>query len=357
GTAIVNPFAIPPSITPVRPFPEFASGLVTGASVNGLVRYEDPVANPVAIFADVATIPVHPWKSAPTKGHLMGFARRPDNTVLDTATVTIENLDTGSVRIAATDGGGFYGAVDLEPGSYRVRAVLGSTTLYACSAVVAAGLVTTADITAESAAPPVTTATVTPVAADGQNGWYLTSPTLSLAATGGCAGIARTEYSLDNGASWLTYNGPITIAQEGTTAVLFRSVDLTGAVEATQSRTFMVDLNTPVVQLTADPSAIWPPGKRMTDVTITGTGSDTGSGVSQVSYVVTDEYGLPLSIGTRALSGNSANWIESLMVEAQRNGGDLDGRLYTITATISDVAGRTSTATTSVVVLHDRRFD
>jgi hypothetical protein len=74
-----------------------------------------------------------------------------------------------------------------------------------------------------------------------------------------------------------------------------------------------------------------------------------------VSYVVTDEYGTTLSIGTRSLSGASANWLEALAIEARRNGDDLDGRLYTIVATITDASGRTSTATTTVRVLHDRR--
>ena len=353
--AVTNPFAIPPSGTPVRPFADFAAGLVTGRSANGLTLYESPVLNPVPIFADMATIPTHSWKSAPLKGHLMGFARRPDGTILDTATVTIENLETGAVRTGATDGGGFYGAVDLVPGSYRVKAELGTTTLYACSAVVSAGLVTTADLTSETTEPPTTTATVTPSAPDGANGWYLTSPTISLSASGGCAGIARVEYSLDNGASWVTYTGPITVSQEGTSTVLFRAVDQTGNVEPAGSRTFMVDLAVPTLGLTADPSAISPPNGNMIPVSILGTGADSGSGLSGVSYVVTDEYGTMLSIDARLLSGATANWAEELLVEARRNGDDRDGRLYTITATVTDVAGRTSTAETSVRILHDQR--
>jgi uncharacterized lipoprotein YddW (UPF0748 family) len=353
-TPIVNPFAIPPSITGLRSFQDFASGLKTGGSTTGTVRYESQATYPVGIFNERATIPVHQWKIASTKGHLMGFARRADNTILDAATVTIENLATGAVRTGATDGGGFYGGVDLDPGNYRVRAQLGSTVLFACSATVVAGVVTTADLTSTSSGPPTTTATVTPADPDGENGWYVTSPTLSLDAVGGCAGLARTEYSLDNGATWQTYDGPITITQEGTTTVLFRSVDQTGTIEPAGSRTFMVDLSAPSVTLQANPSTIFPPNGKMVDVSINGTGGDAGAGVAEVSYVVTDEYGMPLSIATRALSGGSATWVETLAVEARRNGGDRDGRLYTITATITDAAGRTSNASTTVTVLHDR---
>jgi uncharacterized lipoprotein YddW (UPF0748 family) len=357
STPVTNPFAIPPSITPLRTYQDFASGLVTGGSVSGAVRYESAATHPTGIFADQASIPVHNWKIAPTKGHLMGFARRPDNTVLDTATVTVENLATGVIRTGATDGGGFYGSVDLDPGSYRVKAVLGSTTLYACSATVVAGTVTTANLTSESADPPTTTATVSPATPDGANGWYVTSPTLTLQATGGCAGLARTEYSTDNGATWQTYGGPITISQEGVVTVLFRSVDQTGTVEPAGSRTFMVDLTDPTIALTAMPTVISPPNGQMIDASIGGTGSDSGSGVSSVSYVVTDEYGMPLSIGQRALSGNTANWTETLAIEARRNGHDRDGRQYTIVATLTDVAGRTSTSTVTIVVAHDRRPD
>ena len=348
-----NPFAIPsPVTTPARTIAEFASGLTTGKSVNGLTLYEPAGQTP--IFAQPANIPVFPWKAAPTKGHIMGFARRANNSVLDTATVTITNLDTNAARTGATDGGGFYGGVDLVPGSYLVRAVLGPDTVYSCVSNVAAGLVTTADLNPETVAP-VTTAVVSPSAPNGANGWYITDATISLSATDSCSGVARTEYSLDSGATWLPYTGTLTISNEGTTTVQFRSVDRAGNIETAGSQTFMIDKTNPTVQLSADPSTIWPPNGNMMPITLTGSGADAISGLAQVSYVVTDEYGTTLSIGTRSLSGASANWLETLAIEARRNGDDPDGRLYTIVATITDVSGRTSTAETTVRVLHDRR--
>ncbi len=348
-----NPFAIPtPVTTPIRPFAEFASGLTTGKSVNGLTLYEPAGMTP--IFELPAQIPVFPWKSAPTLGHIRGFARRSDLTPLDTAAVTITNIDTNTSRTGATDGGGFYGGVDLQPGSYLVKATLGPSTVYTCVANVAAGLVTTADLNPETVAP-VTTAVVSPSSPNGSNGWYVTRPRVTLSANDACSGVVLTEYSLDNGATWQPYSETITITQEGTTTVLFRSVDRAGNIETAGSQTFLVDLTDPTVQLTATPSTIWPPNGNMTPVSIAGTGADAISGLSQVSYVVTDEYGSTLSIGTRSLTGNSANWLETLVVEASRNGGDLDGRLYTVVATVTDVAGRTSTSTVTVTILHDRR--
>src|SRR5215203_6171773 len=95
-----NPFAIPPASTSARLFPEFASGLTTGKSVDGTKLYES--TGLPAIFADPAQIPLFPWKIAPQKGHIKGLAKRSDNTLLDTATVTIKNIETGVTRTGAT---------------------------------------------------------------------------------------------------------------------------------------------------------------------------------------------------------------------------------------------------------------
>lgn len=348
-----NPFALPPAITPVRNYAEFASALVTSRATTGSVFFEDTTVNPVPIFAQNATIPVHPWKAAPTNGHLMGFARRLDNSVLDTATVTIKNLATNALRTTTTDGGGFYGAVDLQPGNYQVKAELGTTTLYVCSATVTAGHVTTADTNSTSTEPPTTTSIVSPAAPDGANGWYITPPTVSLSAVSGCAALDRTEVSFD-GKTWQAYTGPITIAQEGTTTLQYRSVDATGNTEPARGLTFMVDLHAPTVGLTANPTIIWPPNGQMVNVSLFGAGADSGSGLSQVRYNVVDEYLGSFSVKPRQLSGNSANWVDTLAVEAWRSDRDRDGRLYMVTAIVTDAAGRTASACVRIVVPHDR---
>ena len=145
-----NPFSIPPGQnTPDRPFAEFAAGLTTGRSVDGATLYEDPATNPTPIFQATASIPVLPWKANPAFGHLMGLAKRADDTPLDTATVTFENLDTHDTRTGTTDGGGFFGAVDLPPGPYLVKVESGADVLYSCVANVTAGAVTTASMAAE----------------------------------------------------------------------------------------------------------------------------------------------------------------------------------------------------------------
>jgi hypothetical protein len=351
-----NPHSFPAGQnTPARPFAEFASGLTTGKSVNGLTNYEDTAANPTPIFSQAAQIPTLSWKATPTRGHLMGFARRADSTPLDTATVTIENLDTHATRTTATDGGGFYGGVDLAPGQYLVRAELGSETLYACVATVAEGVVTTADAGVENTTP-TTVAALTPSMPDGANGWHTSDVGVTLTANDNCSGVSATEYSTDGGATWQAYNSSFVISQEGTTTVHFRSTDRAGNVETPQSITVKIDKTAPDITLSATPSAIWPANGRTVAVEIGGTGADAVSGLATISYVVTDEYGTSLGIPARALGGgNTATWTEMLDVEARRDGSDRDGRLYRVTATITDAAGHTSTASADIVILHDRR--
>ena len=348
-----NPFAIPaPVTTPARSFAEFAAGLTTGKSISGATLYEPEGMIP--IFAEPAQIPIFPWKVSPTLGHIKGFARRTDSTPLDTASVTITNIDTNADREQRTDGGGFYGGVDLVPGRYLVKAVLGPDTLYSCLANVSPGVVTDADLAVESTAPQ-TAATLSPAAPNGENGWYTSNVTMDLSATDDCSGVARTEYSVDGGATWTPYGGQLSFTAEGIVTVQFRSVDRAGNTETAGSTTIKIDKTAPAATITADPAKLWPPDGRAVDVTLSGSGSDATSGLASVSYSITDEYGSPLSIAPRALNGNEATWSEVIALEARRNGGDLDGRLYRILITVTDAAGLTSTYTVDVIVVHDQR--
>jgi hypothetical protein len=204
------------------------------------------------------------------------------------------------------------------------------------------------------AVAPTTTATTNPAAPNGTNGWFTTDVTVTLAAADNCSGVASTEYSTD-GTSWQPYTGSFTISTEGTTVVSYRSTDNAGNAETVKTLTLMIDKSAPTVSISANPEQITPPNGKMVPVTLTLSGADAVSGLASVSYVVTDEYGTSLSIPTRTLSGNSTAWTETLLVEARRNGEDLDGRLYTVTATITDVAGNTSTAATEIIVSHDQR--
>ena len=82
---------------------------------------------------------------------------------------------------------------------------------------------------------PVTTAGLgTPL----PDGTYV-SPTVTLTATDEGSGVERTEYRLDGG-EWTTYTGPFTVGGAGERVLEWRSIDVSGNVEATQSITFNV---------------------------------------------------------------------------------------------------------------------
>ena len=141
--------------TPRRSFAEFASGLLTGKSVDGTQSYEGPGVVDPPVFADEAKIPVLSWKQSPRVGHLMGIVKSSGEAV-DSAEVQISRIADGVTPPAGrtsvtttTDGNGFYGAVDLAPGSYRVTVtpVGGRPDTFECGAVVVEGLVSSFDVT------------------------------------------------------------------------------------------------------------------------------------------------------------------------------------------------------------------
>jgi hypothetical protein len=129
NTAVANnPHAIPAGqSTPRRPLAEFASALLTGKSVDGTVRYEDPTANPTPIFATPAAVPELAWKTNPQVGHLQGSITDEAGQPIDGAQVAIAPASsdpapaTGRTSLTThTDGSGGYGGVDPAPGSYQV---------------------------------------------------------------------------------------------------------------------------------------------------------------------------------------------------------------------------------------------
>ncbi|MFD0694327.1 OmpL47-type beta-barrel domain-containing protein [Paenibacillus sp. GCM10027628] len=125
---------------------------------------------------------------------------------------------------------------------------------------------------------PVTTTVVTPAEPDGLNGWYTHPVTVALSATDNQSGVARTEYSFDNGSSWTIYNAPVILDREGKIQVLYRSVDQAGNVEEAKSLSFQTDLTPPQVQIHGAASYTIDQ-----DIVISCTATDSVSGVTYSS--------------------------------------------------------------------------
>jgi hypothetical protein len=123
-----NPFAQPlPVTTPRRAEADFFAALVTGRSADGREAYEERARPPV--FAQRVRAPDLAWKVLPSVGHLSGFVSV-DGQPADGAAVVVEASGAGlgppgRLRVETrTDGGGFYGALDMRPGEYQVSASL-----------------------------------------------------------------------------------------------------------------------------------------------------------------------------------------------------------------------------------------
>jgi hypothetical protein len=90
--------------------------------------------------------PKLPWKQSPALGHLMGVVRGSEGRVLDGAVVTLYLAGSMRSRRVISDGNGFYGFVDLEPGYYFALCQQGEEYLFAAPIRIEAGRVTEAKL-------------------------------------------------------------------------------------------------------------------------------------------------------------------------------------------------------------------
>jgi hypothetical protein len=73
------------------------------------------------VWATAAAVPDMPWKSRPTTGAIAGNLQRCDRTC-DGASLTLQSIDAGGqVRQLRADGKGWFGAIELSPGTYQLK--------------------------------------------------------------------------------------------------------------------------------------------------------------------------------------------------------------------------------------------
>jgi FG-GAP-like repeat len=109
----------------------------------------------------------------------------------------------------------------------------------------------------------------------------------------------------------------------------------------------------PVITLSATPTSLWPPSGKMEPVTVFGTITDPGCTITSAAYAVADEYGEIQPSGVVTLRAGGV-YSFTVLLQASRLGTDLDGRLYTITVSASNNAGKTGSQAGPVIVPHDR---
>lgn len=114
-------------------------------------------------------------------------------------------------------------------------------------------------------------------------------------------------------------------------------------------------MTAPVITFSVSPTALWPPNGRVVPVMVSGTISDSAPcTVTSAMYAVKDEYGKVQPSGSIAVgAGGAFSFVMPL--EASRLGADLDGRVYRVTVTATNVGAMTGSQTANIIVPHDQR--
>ncbi|MBI4186014.1 MAG: S8 family peptidase [Chloroflexi bacterium] len=203
--------------------------------------------------------------------------------------------------------------------------------------------------------PPTTDIEI--VGVQSATGWYHSDVTVELTAEDnpGGSGVAMTEYSMDSGQTWHTYQGPFIISQEGRFVVQARSRDNAGNVQTPPASVQAnIDKTGPAVTISVSPSIITAAGDRrgaMADVLVTVSVNDGLSEAYSLLLVIKDEYG-QIELVERA----SGSYLQKqVQLEAWADGKDLDGRVYSFAVQATDSAENTGVARAEVVVSHDYR--
>jgi len=141
-----------------------------------------------------------------------------------------------------------------------------------------------------------------------------------------------------------TWQAAVSALSDGANIIGAATVDTAGN-QATTTATIVVKTTAPVVTVTASPATLWPPNHKLVPVTVRANILSSATDTESVLITISDEYG---KYNYKDLPSGSTVYLE-----AWRNGNDMDGRVYTVTATATDKAGNKATAVTSVVVPHD----
>lgn len=189
-------------------------------------------------------------------------------------------------------------------------------------------------------------ATLASISGTSQNQqWFTGAVTVTLSATDNLSGVANSFYRIDGGAMQ-TYASPFSITSNGNHLVEYWSVDVAGNMETHQTQIVRIDATAPLVTASANPSTA-PKKPHSVTVTISGSITDSVSGISSASFNVIDEYGAAQPSGSVTVQANGT-YSFTLSLPATKQGWDKDGHLYTIVVRGTDQAGNSTTATTTL---------
>jgi hypothetical protein len=271
-------------------------------------------------------------------------------------TVTLSAADTGGSLLdsvsytlsGAQTGTGSFGS----GGSFTVTAE-GVTTVayYATDRAGNIEATHTLQVSIDKTAPQ-SAASATPQA--NAAGWNQGDVTVALNAAdpGGSAveSIAYTLSGAQTGSGTLASNGSVTITAPGTTTLTYLATDRAGNAETPRTLRIVIDRTGPIINGMPGASCnLWPPNHKMVTVA-TVTAADGASGLASFNVTAaSNEAADPSDI---AITGTgTAPRTVALRAERLGNG---SGRVYTVTATATDIAGNTTTAVATCTVPHNQ---
>ena len=145
----------------------------------------------------------------------------------------------------------------------------------------------------------------------------------------------------------------------GTTTVTFTATDDAGNTASCTTMVTVQDTTPPDISVTVSPDTLWPPNHKMVDITATVTVSDICDAAPTVvlTSVTSNEPDNAKGNG----DGNTVNDIQEAEIGTEdyefqlraERAGKGDGRVYTITYTVTDASGNSASASATVVVPHD----
>ncbi len=212
-------------------------------------------------------------------------------------------------------------------------------------------------ITVVDTVPPVTVASVTPTS--NANGWNNTNVMVNFSSTDietGGTGVKEIHVSLSGAQTGTTVipggSGSVAVFAEGTTTVTYYAIDNAGNVETAKTQTLKIDKTPPVIAgMPAQGCTLWPPNHELVEVaSVSAVDSLSGLGAFNVNLISSE----PIDAdGPDILITGGASQPQEVQLRAERSGNG-PGRVYTITATATDLAGNTATATATCTVPHDQ---
>ncbi|HYU80393.1 MAG TPA: phosphodiester glycosidase family protein [Vicinamibacterales bacterium] len=263
--------------------------------------------------------------------------------------------DYGVCNALNMDGGGSTSLAMVDPVT-GLAALVNSSSDNPNGRANASGL---AVFAARDTEAPDTTAQLLPP--PNVNGWNNTNVEVTLSAQDNPGGIVKQiEYSLTGAQSSGTQTVPgntavINVVTEGLTTVHYFATDVAGNSEPSQSLTIKIDKTLPVISgMPAAGCKLWPPNHKLVQVGEV-TAADALSGLSADALTVTGGSSEPIEVNDSAIvvqPNGSGGFVVALQADRLGNGA---GRIYSLTAAATDLAGNVATSTATCIVPHDQR--